>query len=588
MESTSAAASAPASTGKATGSLSTTVVRCLELLPSSLRRRWLALLPLLFLQAAVEWGAAATIYLFLSGGAVPGVRVLLPRGSPVLLLASLLIAKNALVVAASHVEARLLADSMRSTFERLLRGYLAAPLSALDPHHASELSYTATGAVDAAFRRVLTAAANLLTEGFVMAALVAAVLSRAPIAGLIAVSILGAALGATLRATHLAVTGAGGRRDALQARLLRDLGDVLRGAPEIQALGREDAVARAVLAREDVYVESHRTLAAVGALSRPAVELVFAAGLFVASLAFPGSATGSLVPLLGLVAYAGFRIVPAANRAVFLVNEIRASAPAVERIRLDLDRFPAPAASAGARPGASLPFRDRMTLEDVAVRPDVSRPPALDGVSLDVRRGELLAIVGPTGSGKSTLLHVLAGLRAPDAGRFLVDGIPASPGDRRRVAWVPQAPFLSDDTLRRNVAFGLPDGEIDDARVREAIAAARLEEFVSRLPEGLETRTGEGGVLLSGGERQRLAVARALYAGLEMLLLDEPTSALDLATERELMDMLAALTPSRTVVVVSHRPAAVVRAHRIVHLEKGRVARSGTPGELLAGDPISG
>jgi len=203
--------------------------------------------------------------------------------------------------------------------------------------------------------------------------------------------------------------------------------------------------------------------------------------------------------------------------------------------------------------------------------------------SLEVRRGELLAIVGPTGSGKSTLLQVLAGLRAPDAGRFLVDGIPVSPGDRRPTAWVPQAPFLSDDTLRRNVAFGLPEGEIDDARVREAIAASRLAGFVSQLPEGLETRTGEGAVLLSGGERQRLAVARALYAGLEILLLDEPTSALDLATERELMDMLAALTPARTVVVVSHRPAAVERADRVVHLEKGSVTRSGAPGELHAG-----
>jgi ABC-type multidrug transport system fused ATPase/permease subunit len=106
---------------------------------------------------------------------------------------------------------------------------------------------------------------------------------------------------------------------------------------------------------------------------------------------------------------------------------------------------------------------------------------------------------------------------------------------------------------------------------------------VSGLPEGLETRTGEGGVLLSGGERQRLAVARALYAGLEILLLDEPTSALDLATERELMDMLAALTPARTVVVVSHRPAAVERVDRVVHLEKGSVTRSGAPGDLHSG-----
>jgi ABC-type multidrug transport system fused ATPase/permease subunit len=200
----------------------------------------------------------------------------------------------------------------------------------------------------------------------------------------------------------------------------------------------------------------------------------------------------------------------------------------------------------------------------------------------------MLAVVGPTGAGKSTLLLVLAGLRAPDAGRVLLDGAPVLAARRQRVAWVPQSPFLSDDTLRRNVAFGLADDEIDGARVAAAIEASSLGEFVRGLPEGLETRAGEAGALLSGGERQRLAVARALYADPEILLLDEPTSALDVATERELMDTLAALTPARTIVVVSHRPAAVERADRIVHLERGRVTGSGKPGEFLGGRELPG
>ncbi len=535
------------------------------------------LVPLLLVQAVVEWGAAASIYLFLAGDRVPGLRGLLPRGtSPALLLASLLVLKNGLIVITGRLEARLLADSMRTTFERLLRGYLGAPLATRGSHHAAELSHTATDAIDVAFRKVLTPAASFLTEVFVVGALLAAIVSRAAVAGVLAIAVLGAALGATLLATQRAVASAGRRRDSLQARLLRDLGDVLRGAAEIQALGREEPVAREVLDRYDVYVASHRTLAAVGAVSRPAVELVFAAGLLVASLAYPATSRASLVPLLGLVAYAAFRIIPAANRAVFFVNEVRASAPAVERIRADLIRFPASAPPVACRPLE--PFGDRLVLEDVTVRPDGTRAPALDGVSLEVRRGEVLAVVGPTGAGKSTLLLVLAGLRTPDSGRVLLDGAPVSPAHRRRVAWVPQSPFLSDDTLRRNVAFGLPDREIDDGRVAAAIEASRLGDFVRNLPEGLETRAGEAGALLSGGERQRLAVARALYAEPEILLLDEPTSALDVATEGELMETLAALAPARTIVVVSHRQAAVERADRIVHLESGRVAGYGKPG----------
>jgi ABC-type multidrug transport system fused ATPase/permease subunit len=259
----------------------------------------------------------------------------------------------------------------------------------------------------------------------------------------------------------------------------------------------------------------------------------------------------------------------------------------VERIRRDLDRFPAPVAPVGTGSLALEPFRDRLALENVTVRPDGTRAPALDGVSLEVRRGEMLAVVGPTGAGKSTLLLVLAGLRAPDAGRVLLDGVPVLAARRQRVAWVPQSPFLSDDTLRRNVAFGLADDEIDEARVAAAIEASSLGEFVRGLPEDSKRGPAKRAPF-SGGERQRLAVARALYAEPEILLLDEPTSALDVATERELMDTLAALTPARTIVVVSHRPAAVERADRIVHLERGRVTGSGKPGEFLGGRELPG
>ncbi len=565
-----------------------TVFRCLRILPPSLRRRWIALLPVLLLQAAVEWGAAASVYLFLAGGAFPSPAGWLPRlPPPPVLLAVFLLLKNALVIFTARLEASLLADSMHATFERLVRGYLAAPLAVRSQHHASDFSHAATDALDVAFRRVLVPAASLVTEAFVVVALVGVLLRRAPSAGLAAALLLGVALAVTLRATARAAVGAGQRRDALAAALLRDLGDVLQGATEIQALGREQTAARALLKRHETFVASHRTFAAVATVSRPAVELVFVAGLLVAAFAVPTPSAGTLIPLLGLLAYATFRIMPAANRAVFCVNELRIARPAVERVLGDLALFPVPPESVAGENDPAEPFRDRIALEGVTVRPDPSRPPALEEVSLEIRQGEVVAIVGPTGSGKSTLLLVLAGLREPDAGRVLVDGAPISRAHRRRIAWVPQAPFLSDDTLRRNVAFGLGNDEIDTARVTAAIEAARLGDFVRTLPEGLETRAGEAGILLSGGERQRLGIARALYAGSEILLLDEPTSALDLSTERELMDTLAALAPERTVVVASHRPAAVERAARVVLLERGRVAAPRLSGEIRIKGQVS-
>ncbi|HET7452169.1 MAG TPA: hypothetical protein VFL12_05475, partial [Thermoanaerobaculia bacterium] len=204
------------------------VARALGILPPRLRRRWWALLPLLFLQAVVDWGAAAAIYVFLAGSRPTISRAWVPAGvSPVVVLAILLLVKNALVVAAIRLETGLVADSTRTTFRRLLSGYLAAPLSGRDAAHSAELAHTATDALDDAFRRVLTAAASLASEAAVVAALVAAVLVRAPAAGLVAVAALAAALVTALRTTERAVAGSSRHRDELQAALRRDLGDVL-------------------------------------------------------------------------------------------------------------------------------------------------------------------------------------------------------------------------------------------------------------------------------------------------------------------------------------------------------------------------
>ena len=555
-------------------SLPAVVLRALALLPRRLKAGWWGLVPLL----VVESAAAAAVYLVLAGpgGAAPFSLAGLPGP---LLLAALLLLKNVLVVATTRAEAALLAESMRSAFERLLRGFVAAPLASRNLQHAADLTYTAGPAVDEAFRKTLVPAANLATEAAVVSAITAVLVVRAPLAGLLAAGLLGIALVATIRATERAVTAASRDHETLSIRLRRDLGDVLGGIADLQALGREEPVVRTILRRHETFARAHRRLAAAAALSRPLVELVFVAGLFAAVLAAPAGAAPSAIPLLGLFAYAGFRILPAANRTLYYVQEMRAGRPAVLRLEIDLARFPAP--PGGTRPDPA-PFRDRIDLDGVTVRPEGSPAPALAGVSLVVRQGEMIGVAGSTGAGKSTLLTVLAGLRAPDAGTVRFDGMPAAdPGSgRRRTGYVPQAPFVADDTLLRNVAFGLPDAEIDEDRARAALEDARLLAFATRLPDGLASRAGENGALLSGGERQRLAVARALYADPEILLLDEATSALDPATEGEVVAALRALVPRKTVVLVSHRPEALRAVDRIVFLERGRVVADG-PFETL-------
>ena len=207
-------------------------------------------------------------------------------------------------------------------------------------------------------------------------------------------------------------------------------------------------------------------------------------------------------------------------------------------------------------------------------------------MSFTVRRGESVGIMGPSGTGKSTLVDVLLGLLVPQRGDVAVDGesIRKNPRNwQRQIGYVPQSIYLIDDTLRRNVALGLANEEIDEAAVWRSLRDAQLDEFVRAQPEGLETIVGERGVRLSGGQRQRIGIARALYHNPAVLVLDEATSSLDIATERGVIEAVTALQ-EKTIIVVAHRLSTVSHCDRVLSIDGGRVAKEDAKPVALARD----
>ena len=201
-----------------------------------------------------------------------------------------------------------------------------------------------------------------------------------------------------------------------------------------------------------------------------------------------------------------------------------------------------------------------------------------------MRRGEAVGFVGPSGAGKSTLVDVILGLFAPTSGTVLVDGDDIQDNPRNwqnQIGYVPQTIYLTDDTLRRTVAFGLGDENIDEQAVVNAIRLAQLEEFVASLPEKLSTVVGERGVRLSGGQRQRIGIARALYHNPSVLVLDEATSSLDTPTEHGVMQAVQALQGSKTVIIVAHRLSTVEYCDRLYRIEDSRMTEHGTFDEVV-------
>jgi ATP-binding cassette subfamily C protein len=313
------------------------------------------------------------------------------------------------------------------------------------------------------------------------------------------------------------------------------------------------------------------------------VEPLAFGGLVLAVLlvALRGRDFSDILPNLGVMALAGYRLLPSVQLLYAQLTQISSMRHAVDEVydefvAAETDAWALPATSSGAlAPARPFRWKGAITLREVSFRyPGASRP-ALDALSLIIAKNTSLGVIGPTGSGKSTLVDLLLGLYEPTAGEILIDGEPLAPALvpswQASIGYVPQDIFLIDDTIARNIAFGLPDNEIDPARLREASAMAQILDFIeAELLHGFDTNVGERGIRLSGGQRQRIGLARALYHRPSLLILDEATSALDVATEAKLLEALRGLSGKLTMIVAAHRLSAVANCDQRVDLAYAR------------------
>lgn len=472
--------------------------------------------------------------------------------------------------------------------QRLFSGYLYQTYQFHLRRNSSQLIRNAVGEVDLFTKMALMTGLTLLTELMVVAGITVLLLLVEPVGAMFVMGLLG---GSTLLfhwLTDRSILRWGKQRQAHEGRRIQHLQQGLGGIKDVKVLGREEAFLAQYRdsARGAARAAGHQ--ATLQQIPRLLLELLAVAGLatLVLVMIARDRPMESLLPTLGLFAAAAFRLLPSANRVITAIHNVRFSFPIIELLHAETRGL----AAGGPSAHAPMKLDSLIRLEDVSFRYGPESAPVLTGISLEIARGSSMGFVGGSGAGKSTLVDVVLGLLPPDQGRVSVDGTDIRGnlrGWQESIGYVPQSVYLTDDTLRRNVAFGLADEQIDEEAVWRALRAAQLESFIRGLPEGLDSMVGERGIRLSGGQLQRIGIARALYRDPPVLILDEATSSLDTATEQGVMEAVHALHGRKTVLIVAHRLSTVRDCDLLVRLDGGRVADIGAPADVIAASEMT-
>jgi ATP-binding cassette, subfamily B, bacterial PglK len=504
----------------------------------------------------------------------------------VVVLLSVFFVKNIYLLIFYNLQYRVIFNQKVNLSRRLLLEYLTKPYIFHLQRNSAELLRNVNGEVGKIFTGILLASFQLLTEIIVVLFILTLLIITAPLATLTSGILLGGSVILFFKIFRKKITHLGKEEQQLNREVIKWVNQGLGASKEVKVSGKESYFVNSYTKNSQILANNSIYKNTLDQIPRIFIETLLVAVVLITMviIVFQGTNTSTLVSTMSLFAMAAFRLMPSINRIVATLTSIRYSQPALTAIYNDLiednngkigmyNEEIIQSKSVKANSGEKS-FRHSINLENVYFRYPNQEEYSIKNLSLTIPIGKSVAFVGTSGAGKTTIVDIILGLFNPEKGRIFVDGKELNelmPIWQNKIGYIPQSIYLSDETIRKNVAFGIDDKDIDDSAVLSAIEDAQLKDFIDTLPEGLNTIVGERGVRLSGGQRQRIGIARALYHNPEIIFLDEATSALDIETEIEIMKAIDGLKGEKTLIIIAHRLSTIENCDIVFKVDKGKL-----------------
>ncbi len=499
---------------------------------------------------------------------------------------------NAISAFATWLKLRFVWMNNHRLSRRLLEKYLAMPYAFFLNQNSADLSKNVLTEVNNLTNSFLIPLLNVITRGMVTLIMLTMLFWVDVAVTVIAILFLGGAyILIILRVNRNLKTRGKLRIEANQMRF-KAVSEAFGGIKEIKVMNREPYF----LDRYSTYSYRLARLmswnAVIGQIPRFALEAIAFGGIivFVLALLLTRENAGQVIPLVSLFAFAGYRLMPALQDLFTSFAQMQFNRAVLDRIYTDFKRKEKDLPTgtyAKLNKDDAIYLKKEISLNGVSFNYPNTKTPVISNLNLIIPVNSAVAFVGPTGAGKTTLVDIILGLLTPGEGKLLVDGVVINKDNiikwQKNIGYVPQHIYLSDDTVARNIAFGVADSDIDQNSLEKVARIANIHDFITNeMPEGYNTLVGERGIRLSGGQRQRIGIARALYHDPDVLVFDEATSALDGATEDAVLQAMNNAAELKTLIVIAHRLTTVKNCDKIYMLEKGRITAEGRYEELLS------